>query len=96
VKGVLDGLGGLLSQWGYQFACRSHIAGDYDRTAGSIRHSPCQPCRSNVQFADPVIKAMQFQAEAIGPECIGQENIGTGVGELTLQGLHDLGAVDIP
>ena len=68
----------------------------HHRTTGGIGHLAAQFGGGAVQFAHPVLGAVQFQARRIAAERIGQKQVRSGIDRAAIQRADLLGLVHVP
>ena len=81
---------------GEDLAGRPHRARDQDRPAGVVGDRPGKARRGAVQGADLRLRAMQAEAETIGAEAVGQNEIRAGVDEALVHRAHALRLLQVP
>ena len=79
-----------------QLAGRPHVAGHHNRPAGGVGGGARHPGRRLVEFVDAVVHLMQLETIAGSAEGVGQDDVGAGLDEAGVDGLHTIGVLDIP
>ena len=75
---------------------RPHRTRDQHRPAGAVRDGAGEARRGAVAETDLRLRAMQADAETIGAEAVGQDEIGAGVDEALVHRAHALRLLQVP
>ena len=79
-----------------QVARRPDRTRDDDRPPGAVGDRARDLGGEPVQLARPVLELVQHQAPAVGPESVGQDDVGARVDESPMQALDPIGMLGVP
>ncbi len=74
----------------------AHRPGHHDRPICGVGHLAGEGGAGLVQLADSGLSMVQRQPAGVGPEGVGQHDVGSGVDEALVQRGHALGMIDVP
>ncbi len=96
VEGVLRLLDAARAHRLKHVADRSDVAGDDDRTAGTVGHFTGDARAGDVELSGALLEMVQRETDAIRAEGVGQQNVRAGVDEALVDALHRVRTLDVP